>query len=213
MDNIEAFNKMMNLTLKNDQDIDEHIFTLFSLTVSMKPKQIFELGVRTARSSFPFLFGCHLINSKLISVDIEQCKPFTTFPSEWEDYWTFIKKDAINFLEEDFPNLWSPGEDGNIIYIDDWHDGNHVEKELNIISKYTTPKDLILLHDLMYGNSQPHYRSVHNPNAVGGERQWMNGGPYRPVSELNLTEWEYVTIPRCHGMTILRKKSGIVINV
>ena len=68
---------------------------------------------------------------------------------------------------------------------------------------------MILLHDLMYGNSQPYYRSVDSPQ----DKQWDKGGPYKPVSNLDLSIWEYATIPRCHGMTLLRKKADKVINV
>ena len=63
--------------------------------------------------------------------------------------------------------------------------------------------------DLMYGNSQPNYRSVDSPE----DKQWDKGGPYKAISDLDLSTWEYATIPRCHGMTILRKRSEKIINV
>ena len=201
------FDFMTSLVVQNKEDIDEHILTLFALTISMKPKLIIELGVRTARSTFPFLFGCGITGSKVVSVDINDINPFITFPEEWSSNWRFIKKDAIKFLEEDFPSIWE-GE-GNIIYIDDWHSGDHVEKELNLIKDFVTPKDLIILHDLMYGNSQPYYRSVPSPS----DKQWDKGGPYKAISDLDLNEWEYMTIPRCHGLTLLRKKADKVISV
>lgn len=204
---INPFDLMASLTLRNAEDIDEHILTLFALTLSMKPKLIIELGVRTARSTFPFLFGSSVIGAKIVSVDINDINPFMVFPEEWKSSWTFIKKDAIKFLEEDFPSLWE-GE-GNIIYIDDWHSSDHVEKELNLIKDFVTPKDIILLHDLMYGNSQPHYRSVTSP----ADKQWDNGGPYKAVADLDLNDWEYMTIPRCHGLTLLRKKADEVLSV
>jgi predicted O-methyltransferase YrrM len=196
---------LISLTMKNQEDIDEHLLTLFSLTVSMKPKTIVELGVRTARSTYAFLSAASLTGSKVISVDLNQPQPSLPIQEEWKEKWTFYQKDALKFLEEDFPNLYE-GE-YNIIYIDDWHTGDHVRKELQLIEDYVQPHDLILLHDLMYGHSQPRYRSV--DNAPG---QWASGGPYKPVSELDLSKWEYATIPRCHGMTILRKKADSVRN-
>jgi cephalosporin hydroxylase len=202
---IELLKFMIDLTMQNKEDIDEHILTLFALTLSMKPKKIIELGVRTARSTLPFLYGCQIIGADLISVDINNISPFMEFPQEWQNNWTFIKKDALKFLEEDFPNIWT--DEGNIVYIDDWHDGDHVKKELELIDKFVSPRDLILLHDLMYGNSQPNYRSVEE----NSDKQWDNGGPYKAISQLDLNKWEYVTIPRCHGLTLLRKKSSTVI--
>jgi cephalosporin hydroxylase len=202
---IELLKSMVDMTMQNREDIDEHILTLFSLTLSMKPKKVIELGVRTARSTLPFLYGCRIVGADLVSVDINDISPFMEFPQEWQDNWTFVKKDALKFLEEDFPNIWT--DEGNIVYIDDWHDGDHVKRELELIDEFISPRDLIILHDLMYGNSQPNYRSVEN----NSDKQWDNGGPYKPISQLDLTKWEYVTIPRCHGLTILRKKSSTII--
>jgi hypothetical protein len=209
---MNPFELMIDLVTRNEQDIDEHILTLFSLTLSLKPTTIYELGVRTARSTFPFLYASHIVKSNVISVDINDIRPDIMFPEDWKKRWQFYKKDALEFLEKDFPifrNLRNSiqQESGDIIYIDDWHAGDHVEKELALISDLVTPKDLIILHDLMYGNSQPHYRSVENPK----DKQWDKGGPYKPVSKLDLNKWEYMTIPRCHGLTLVRKKSDKII--
>lgn len=211
---MNPFELMTNLVLQNKKDIDEHILTLFALTLSVKPTTVYELGVRTARSTLPFLYASQMINSKVISVDVNDPQPDFNFPDEWKEKWQFLRKDALEFLKNDFPILRKTRntiqqEAGDIIYIDDWHAGDHVKKELELISDIVTPKDVIILHDLMYGNSQPHYRSVENPT----DKQWDKGGPYKPVSELDLSKWEYMTIPRCHGLTLLRKRSEKIITV
>ena len=196
---------LINLTLHGKEDIDEHIMTLFSLAISVKPKKIIELGVRSARSSYAFLSACILIDSKLTSVDIQNPSPSLPLDENLTKNWKFIKSDALKFLETSFKDEWGNSE-GNILYIDDWHSGDHVEKEINLVKDYITPKDIIILHDLMYGHSEPNYRSVESPQ----DKQWDNGGPYKPVSELDLKEWEYSTIPRCHGLTILRKRGEVL---
>ena len=202
------FNEIINLTLANREDIDEHLLTLFGLTLSMKPKKIIELGVRSARSTYSFLLASQLIDAQVLSVDIQDPYPSLPLPDSMKERWRFVKSDALKFLEENFKNEW-PSDSGNILYIDDWHAGDHVEKELQLVDEYIKPNDMILLHDLMYGNSQPYYRSVDSPQ----DKQWDKGGPYKPVSNLDLSIWEYATIPRCHGMTLLRKKADKVINV
>lgn len=201
--NDQDFKKLLSLTKTNVQDIDEHLLTLFSLTVSMKPKTIIELGVRSARSTYAFLLGASEVGSKVISCDINVPQPSIHLSDDLKTNWFFYKKDAHEFLENDFPSIY----EGGIVYIDDWHTGDHVRKELKLIEDHIQPMDIVLLHDLMYGNSQPYYRSVENARG-----QWANGGPYKPVSELDLSKWEYATIPRCHGMTILRKKAGRIKN-
>ena len=213
------FDILINLTMQNQKDIDEHLFTLFALTLSMKPTNIVELGVRTARSTLSFLAAAQIVGAHVTSVDLEPPRPDFGFPPEWEQRWTFHQKNAIVFLEEDLSSLKNTWEEAkedysyyntdrcDIIYIDDWHAGDHVEKELSLIDDYVTPKDLVILHDLMYGNSQPHYKSVDNPK----DPQWGAGGPHRAVSQLDLDKWEYMTIPRCHGLTLLRKKELSII--
>tara|TARA_R100001015_G_C4583368_1_gene139565 strand:+ start:333 stop:959 length:627 start_codon:yes stop_codon:yes gene_type:complete len=203
------FELMIQLVLKNDKDIDEHLLTLFSMVLSNKPECVFELGVRTARSSLAFLSANQFIDCKLISVDIDPIRADFNFPESWKAKWTFFQKDALKFLEDDLPKILEDRDENRslIFYVDDWHCGEHVSKELEFISKHVTSKDLIILHDLMYGNSQPNYRSVENPS----DKQWSNGGPYAAISKLDLNKWEYCTIPRCHGLTFLRKKSNRIL--
>ena len=211
LQNLSAFNLMMDMTLKGDKDIDEHILTIFSLVMSMKPSVIIELGVRTARSTFPFLFAANLIDADVVSVDLNPINPDFDFPEDWKSGWSFHEKDAIKFLEEDLPGIMesdkvSMSGKSKIFYIDDWHSYEHVAKEINLISEFATSSDLIVLHDLMYYNSQPNYRSETNPK----DPQWGNGGPYKAICELDLKDWEFSTIPRCNGLTILRKKASEV---
>ena len=152
---------IIELTMRNEKDIDEHLMTLFSLVLSLKPTKIVELGVRTARSTLAFLLASQYTKSSLTSVDINEMTPDFNFPTEWKENWQFIRKDALEFLERDFQILMTDRMPGDpiIIYIDDWHDGIHVQKELDLIDKYVTPGDLVILHDLMYGNSHPHYKT------------------------------------------------------
>lgn len=203
------FDFMIQVVLRNEKDIDEHILTLFSMVLSNKPKYIFELGVRTARSSLGFLSAAQYIDTRVYSVDINPIKPDFEFPESWKTKWNFFQKDALQFLETDLPVILENRDESRslLFYIDDWHCGEHVSKEIEYISKHIGPKDIIILHDLMYGNSQPNYRSVENPS----DKQWSNGGPYAAIKKLDLNKWEYCTIPRCHGLTFLRKKSNKVI--
>ena len=206
---MDPIHLLINLTMRNERDIDEHLMTLFSLVLSLKPTKIVELGVRTCRSTLAFLVASQYTKSSLVSVDINDMTPDFNFPDEWKSNWKFFKQDALKFLEKDFQIFMAERQPKEplMVYIDDWHDGIHVQKELDLIDKYILPGDLVILHDLMYGNSQPHYKTEKNPK----DPQWGNGGPYDPISKLDLSVWEYVTIPRCNGLTILRKKSNTII--
>jgi predicted O-methyltransferase YrrM len=116
-------------------------------------------------------------------------------PPELKSRWNFITSDAIQFLEKN-TTIW------DLVYIDDWHSYDHVKKELELLDSKITPSTIIVLHDLMYANYEPHYHT--DLDCQTG--QWANGGPYRAVCELNKNFWEFSTIPVCNGLTILRKK-------
>jgi len=182
-------------TLNGTGDSDKHIMTLFSLVLSTKSKNILELGVRSGVTTLPLLEAAKLTGGHVISVDVND----TEFrcPPELSEHWTFIKMDALEYLKN-----YENNKPFDFIYVDDWHSYDHVKKELEYIDKYVSPKTVITLHDLMYGNTCPHYHS----DLTQKDGQWANGGPYRAVAELNPQFWEFSTIPVCNGLTILRKK-------
>jgi predicted O-methyltransferase YrrM len=187
--------KILEMSLNGNGDSDKHIMTLFSIAIGGKSKNIIELGVRGGNTTLPLILAAKLNGGKVTSVDINK----TEFecPNDLQDYWTFVKSDAIDFLSKINPN-----ETIDLIYIDDWHSYEHVKKELEIIDTLVSPSTIILLHDLMYGNTNPFYHS----DLTLKDGQWANGGPYRAVAELNPQFWEFSTLPWNNGLTILRKK-------
>ena len=187
--------KILEMSLNGNGDSDKHIMTLFSIAIGGKSKNIIELGVRGGNTTLPLILAAKLNGGKVTSVDINE----TEFqcPSDLQDNWTFVKSDAIEFLSKINPN-----ETIDLIYIDDWHSYEHVKKELEIIDTLVSPSTIILLHDLMYGNTNPFYHTDLTLN----DGQWANGGPYRAVAELNPQFWEFANLPWNNGLTILRKK-------
>jgi predicted O-methyltransferase YrrM len=188
------------IVLNGQGDTDRHLLTLYALVLSLKAKRILELGVRNGATTAPLLFASRSINGLLTSVDIATHE--FTIPLELAPHWKFHQMDAIEFLTSEV----AAKAKYDIIYIDDWHDGNHVKKELELVEQLVTPNSLILLHDLMYFNTCPDYHSNFQKDGT----EWGNGGPYKAVSDLDLTKWEYSTIPVGHGLTILRKKGKVL---
>jgi predicted O-methyltransferase YrrM len=195
--NTQFFEKLLNTVLHGHGDSDQHLMTLFGLTLNGKCTRILELGVRAGITTFPFLCAAKELNGHVTSVDIDQ----TSFdcPEELKPHWTFVQSDAIKFLED----RASENTQYDLVYIDDWHSYDQVKRELELVDTMVTPSSMILLHDLMYSGTHPHYHSELNTT----DAQWANGGPYRAVAELDPAIWEWATIPFNHGMTLLRKKS------
>ena len=196
----EYYQHLLNQVKYGPQDSDRHVLTCFSMAMQIHAKKILELGVRTGNTTLPFLCAAKELGGMVHSVDLDaitfQC------PDDLRVYWKFFQSDAISWLEQQR----NQGAKYDLIYIDDWHAYDHVRRELEIIDSMITPSSVILLHDLMYSNAQPDYRS--DPNTA--DAQWAGGGPYRAVAELDPEIWEWATIPINHGLTILRKKGRVI---
>ena len=185
---------MEHTVLYGTGDSDKHVLTLYAIALSLGAKNILELGVRSGATTLPLLTAAKKTGGGVTSVDIND----TDFscPDEFKDTWTFVKSDAIQFLEK----CSNPPYD--MVYIDDWHAYSHVKREFELLDYLITPKTVILVHDLMYGNHEPYYHT----DLTLQSGQWEEGGPYRAVAELNPQFWEFATIPVNNGLTIVRKK-------
>lgn len=175
-------------------DSDQHLVTLFAVGLAARGKTYLELGVRQGRTTLPLLTAAAMNGGKLVSVDIRP----TAFvpPEELAPFWEFVRKDALAFLEE-----WNRGKI-DVVYLDDWHAYPHVKRELELLDPHVGPSSVILVHDLMYGGTEPFYHT----DLSLREGQWAEGGPYRAVAELDPNFWEFATLPWNNGLTLLRKK-------
>jgi nucleoside-diphosphate-sugar epimerase/predicted O-methyltransferase YrrM len=187
---------VIQTTLSGTGDSDQHLATMFSIVLQLKAKRILELGVRGGSTTLPLLLGAEKTGGTVISVDINNTEFIC--PEHLQNIWTFKKQDALSFLK-DCSNIEKPWD---LIFIDDWHSYDHVKAELELLDFQVGSSTIILLHDLMYANFEPHYHSDMDVR----EGQWANGGPYRAVAEMNKNFWEFATIPVCNGLTVLRKK-------
>lgn len=190
MNSLDSFVKK---ALHGQLDSDRHIISIFSIALASRGKTFVELGVREGHTSEPLYEAAKLNEGHLWSVDINE-------PSEYKPnngHYTFCKKDSIQFLEE-----WPKDRKIDVVYVDDWHSYPHVKRQLELLDELVGPTSIILLHDLMYGNTDPFYHC----DLTLTDGQWAEGGPYRAVAELNPQFWEWATLPWNNGLTILRKK-------
>lgn len=187
---------LIEKTKNGNGDSDKHLMTFFSLVLGSGAKNIIELGVRNGDSTLPLVLGAYHNGGHVYSIDINESD--YELPTELKKHQTFIKSDAIKFLED-----WDSSQPIDLIYVDDWHSYEHVKRELEILDTLVSPNTIIILHDLMYGNTCPFY---HSDLTEFGSSQWLHGGPYRAVAELNPQFWEFSTLPYNNGLTILRKK-------
>ena len=195
----EEFNNLIkrwiNKTLQGKGDSDGHLLTLFTLALASKAKAMVELGVRDGTSTLPLLAAAALTNGHLYSVDKEPVN--FDIPDKLKTYWSFDQNNSLSFLK-----TWPTEKIIDLVYLDDWHAYEHVKAELKLIDPLVSPSSLILIHDTMYGNTQPFYHT----DLTLKNGQWAEGGPYRAVAEMDMNFWEWSTLPWNNGLTILRKK-------
>ncbi len=187
--------KFIDKALNGDGDSDRHLISLFALALASRGKTYVELGVREGHTSEPLHKAAELNLGKLWSVDINE--PTEYKPPNHTHHYEFVKKDSIQFLED-----WPKHIKMDVVFVDDWHSYSHVKKQLELLDQCVGPSSIILLHDLMYGNTDPFY----HVDLEHAGPQWDAGGPYRAVAELNKQFWEWSTLPWNNGLTILRKK-------
>lgn len=199
--NTQYLELMLGAVKFGNGDSDRHGLTLFGIAMAMHAKAVLELGVRNGGTTLPLLCAVKEFGGMLHSVDLQ--RQLGEAPEEFRAHWQFFESDAIAWLEDRVQQK----AQYDIVYIDDWHSYPHVKRELELIDQLVTPSSVILLHDLMYSNAQPHYRG--DPDCQ--DPQWQGGGPYRAVAELDPDRWEWSTVPVNHGLTLLRKKSGTVL--
>lgn len=188
--------RLITQTLTGKGDSDQLAAAIFGIALTTRGSKFLELGVREGASTYPLLLACKYLNAELTSVDIQ--RNIFNCPDELQPHWKFVQSDALDYLER------SP-QHYDLIFIDDWHDGLHVKKELELLAPYCNKETVILLHDLMYGWKNPDYNKSDNGGGWGLPNEFANGGPYKAVADLPKDEWEFSTIPFNNGLTILRK--------
>ena len=186
-------NTFIEKALHGNMDSDRHLVSIFSMALASRGKVFVELGVREGHTTEPLYEAAKLNKGHLWSVDLNDP---TKFKPNNGNY-TFIKQDSIKFLEQ-----WPKDKKIDVAFVDDWHSYSHVKRQLELLDELVGPSSIILLHDLMYGNTDPFY----HVDLTHHEGQWASGGPYRAVAELNPQFWEWSTLPWNNGLTILRKK-------
>ena len=185
--------KFVDRALNGKLDSDRHLISIYAMALASRGKTYVELGVREGHTTEPLYEAAKANGGHLWSVDLND-------PSEYRPdngNYTFIQSDSIKFLEQ-----WDRSKKIDVAFVDDWHSYKHVKRQLELLDELVGPSSIILLHDLMYGNTEPFYHA----DLTLTDGQWAEGGPYRAVAELNTQFWEWSTLPWNNGLTILRKK-------
>ena len=167
--------KFIEKALHGEMDSDRHLISIYAMALASRGKTYVELGVREGHTSEPLYNAAKANGGKLWSVDLNQPTEYTPVVNGFDDFkhYESVQSDSIKFLED-----WPRDHKMDVVFVDDWHSYPHVKRQLELLDELVGPSSIILLHDLMYGNTEPFY---HCDMAHGGP-QWDVCGPYRAVA-------------------------------
>ena len=125
-------------------DISDHLVRLYTSALSVSPRLIVELGVRTGESTNVLARVARRCGSRLVSVDIDDCAHVCNLPG-----WLFNKTDDIDFARR-FP-VWAR-EKGfspiiDFLFIDTSHIYEHTVAEIEHWFPFVRENGKIAFHD------------------------------------------------------------------
>jgi predicted O-methyltransferase YrrM len=204
----KELNEIRTKALENT-DISDHLETLFVESLSLRPKLIVELGVRTGQSTFVFERVAKLCDSFLVSVDIEP----QLASSSW-DRWSFIQEDDLT-LADRFGN-WclDKGVQSKIdvLFIDTNHEYEHTKKEIAKWFPLLSPKAKVFFHDanvtLLYKRRNGTIGKAYNDDRdIMRAIEEYVGGSFNEKKDFVELKGSWLVKHRaiCNGMTVLQK--------
>ena len=126
---MQSLKWLVDKALQPPVDSSRHLISLCALALSLGARNMLEFGVKDGDSSEALLCAAELIggNASVTGVDIRESIIAGNRHAD-NPRWTYLIMDAVQFLE----NL-APGEIFDLVFVDDWHDGPHVLKELALL--------------------------------------------------------------------------------
>lgn len=183
-----------------------HHLTLMGLALSIHAQHILELGHFRGDSTLPLLLAAALTKGRVVSVDVNP----STYrpPEELARRWRFHQGDALAFLKNSNVS-W------DLVFVDDLHEAPHVRHELALLTNRTRLDSVIVMHDTMNTANPDAERwsgrprsdlARYNPHTVDARWSWAATGQ-EAFDGLDRRHWEFATVPSCHGLTLLRRRS------
>jgi cephalosporin hydroxylase len=192
-----------------DNDITDHLPTLFFECNAAAPKLIVELGTRGGVSTQTLIACAKRHDAVMVSVDIDDC----SHVAEYEK-WTFVHSDDLKFAKE-FPawcRLKRLERKIDFLLVDTSHTYEQTVREIAAWFPYLAGRCRVAFHDT---NLSYVYR-MRNGRRVAG--QSIHRAVIRAIEEylgiriaehraavLYKDKWRVTHDPHCSGMTVLER--------
>jgi cephalosporin hydroxylase len=190
-------------------DVNDHLVTLFTESMSVAPRLIVELGVRGGETAFVLEQIAGLFGSQVVLVDIEDCSSVPASPQV-----TFVKSDDVafagRFREWCAERRIDPSID--ILHIDTSHLYDHTVNEIAAWFPHLSERAKVFFHDT-------HLEEIFRRRDGSMARAWDNDrGVIRAIEDYFNTPldetvdfvdyaggWLIKHSPLCNGFTVLER--------
>ena len=124
-------------------NIEDHIDLMIDFVSKKQKPTILEFGVERGSSTKKFIDFAEKNSGKVFSVDIEDCSKVSNSRS-----WKFIQSNDLNidYILNQFSEIKIGGAD--LIYIDSYHEAEHVQKLINYYFTYLKHDGAIFVDDI-----------------------------------------------------------------
>ena len=171
---------------------------IVNLVKDFKNINILELGVREGISTKKFLEICNQNNGKLVSIDIDDCSKVSN-----DKRWTFIHSSDDNFeiVDKEINSKL------DLIYIDSYHELNHVEKVFNHYYNYLKIGGICVIDDISW---LPYCKNEYRDNEYS---EMINKSIFKKILEIynqNKDKFLLEFYFEGSGLAIIRKKKDVL---
>ena len=171
---------------------------IVNLVKDFKNINILELGVREGISTKKFLEICNQNNGKLVSIDIDDCSKVSN-----DKRWTFIHSSDDNFeiVDKEINSKL------DLIYIDSYHEPNHVEKVFNHYYNYLKIGGICVIDDISW---LPYCKNEYRDNEYS---EMINKSIFKKILEIynqNKDKFSLEFYFEGSGLAIIRKKKDVL---
>ena len=171
---------------------------IVNLVKDFKNINILELGVREGISTKKFLEICNQNNGKLVSIDIDDCSKVSN-----DKRWTFIHSSDDNFeiVDKEINSKL------DLIYIDSYHEPNHVEKVFNHYYNYLKIGGICVIDDISW---LPYCKNEYRDNEYS---EMINKSIFKKILEIynqNKDKFSLEFYFEGSGLAIIRKKKDFL---
>ena len=140
----QEFDEIKNRSI-TPTDINDHLETIFTESLSVQPKLIVELGVGAGESTFVFEKVAKLFGSNLVSIDLDNSSAGVSKLENWH----FVSADDVEFADNfkswAFAHNIEPTID--ILFIDTSHRYEHTKTEIRKWFPFLSTGSKVFFHD------------------------------------------------------------------